>query len=296
MSFYDELSKLYFNEITPSSTYSELCSIGNKISWYMADSQNNIVNAIGNNTNYIIDVDIKSAFPTLCQVLYPNTEFINAVNNAPNKKSKNIIIATTLKGEALRQLNRMCKIIILGIIFDTDNELEKSQIDIFELKKDGCLIGCSKQTIDRLNNIYYSENKFTQYIVKNNFSFHIDYFAKYIRCNRTSFLLGKNLDIDSFVVKGQHKYIAKELKKIMYNIILKNEYDIAYINKIYSSTFFKILKHNNLQKYLTDYYIVDRKIMNYEGKYVNFNLNVSVNPDLYKKIFIFPMIISNTVI
>ena len=58
MSFYDELSKLYFNEITPSPTYSELCSIGNKISWYMADSQNNIVNAIGNNTNYIIDLQM----------------------------------------------------------------------------------------------------------------------------------------------------------------------------------------------------------------------------------------------
>ena len=293
MAFYQELSNLYFSEINPPPAYSELCRIGSSINWYMADSQNNIVNAIGNNTNYIIDVDIKSAFPSLCQVLYPNTEFINAVNNALNKKSKNIMISTTLKGEALKQLNRMCKMIILGIIFDTDNELEKSQIDIFELKKDGCLISCSKQTVDRLNGLSYSTNIFTQYIIKNNFSVHIDYYSKYIRCNRTSFLLGKQLDIDSFITKGNYKHTPKKLKEIMYNIILKNEYDTTHINKIYSSTFFKILKHNNLQKYLTDYYMIDRKIMNSEGKYVNFNLKTLVNPDLYKKIFIYPMILSN---
>jgi len=293
MAFYQELSDLYFNEINPPPAYSELCQIGGSIAWYMADSQNNIVNSIGNNTNYIVDVDIKGAFPTLCHCLYPNTEFINTVNNAPNKKSKNIIIATTLKGEALKQLNRMCKIIILGVIFDTDSELEKSQIDIFELKKDGCLISCSKQTVDRLNNLQYSENIFTQFLLKNNFIFHIDYFAKYIRCNRTSFLLGKQLKFEDFTVKGQYKHIPVKLKEIMYNIILKNKYDKELINKMYSSTFFKILKHNNLQKHLNDYYMIDRKIMNSEGKYVNFNLKTLVDPDLYKKIFVYPMILSN---
>ena len=293
MNFYQELSNLYFNEINPPSTYMDLAKIGNKIAWYMADSQNNIVNAVGNNTNYLIDIDITSAFPNLCRCLYPNTQFVDDINNNTNKKAKNILIATTLKGEQLKQLNRMCKMIIMGIVFDSVNEEEKSQIDIFELKKDGILLSANKQTVDRLTNLQYNENTFTKFIIDNGFTFHVDNYAKYIRCNRTSFLLGTQLNIKNFIIKGQYKHVPVKLLEIMFNILLKNEYDETLINRIYSHKYFKILKYNNLQKQLTNYYTVENKILNYEGRYTRFNFKTIVNPELYKKMFIYPMILSN---
>lgn len=293
MTFYDYLIKMYFENINPPTHYSKLCSIGGPISWYMADSQNSVVNSIGNNNNYILDIDISHAFPTICECLYPNTEFVKNIRTHTDKKSKNIYIATTLKGEPLQQINRICKMVILGIIFDTDNEDELNGIDVFELKKDGCIITCNKSTVDRLTNLQYLNSTFTKFIVDSGFEFHSDYYSKYIRCNRTSFLLGSSLDIKDFIIKGNYKYVPIKLLEIMFNIILKNEYDQLLINKIYSKQFFKIIQQNNLQEYLKNYYLVNNKIINYEGKYSQFNLKTNVCPDLYKKIFIHPMILSN---
>jgi len=297
MNFYDNLIKLYIDNINPPPNYIELSKVGGPIAWYMADSQNNIITSIGNNNNYLIDLDIRSAFPTICNCLFDNnSEFIIHLNNIQDKKEKNIFIATTLKGEPLKQINRICKLIITGIIFDSQDPEEKEKIDIFELKKDGCLISCSKKTIDRLNSLSYQDTIFTQFILKNNFSFHIDYFSKYVRSNRTSFMLGKSLELKDFNIKGQYKYVPRKLLKIIHQIIVTNRYDKELINKVYSELYFKILQINNIKEYLLDYYIVDsNKIINFEGKYVPFNINIDIDPNLYKKIFIYPMLITNTI-
>lgn len=297
MSFYDNLIKLYIENINPPPNYVELSKVGGPISWYMADSQNNIITSIGNNNNYIIDLDITSAFPTICNCLYDNnSEFIIQLNNIQDKKEKNIFIATTLKGEPLKQINRICKLVITGIIFDSQDPEEKEKIDIFELKKDGCLLSCSRKTIDRLTSLSYQDSVFTQFVLQNNFSFHIDYFAKYVRSNRTSFMLGKSLNISDFIIKGQYKYVPRKLLTIIHQIIVTNRYDIELINKVYSDLYFKILQVNNIKEYLLDYYIVEsNKIIDFEGKYLSFNINTIVNPDLYKKIFIYPMLITNTI-
>jgi hypothetical protein len=297
MSFYDNLIKLYIENINPPPNYIELSKVGGPISWYMADSQNNIITSIGNNNNYIIDLDITSAFPTICNCLYDNnSEFIIKLNNIQDKKEKNIFIATTLKGEPLKQINRICKLVITGIIFDSQDPEEKEKIDIFELKKDGCLLSCSRKTIDRLTSLSYQDSTFTQFILQNNFSFHMDYFAKYVRSNRTSFMLGKSLELKDFIIKGQYKHVPRKLLNIIHQIIVTNRYDIELINKVYSDLYFKILQVNNIKEYLLDYYIVEsNKIINFEGKFVSFNINTEVDPNLYKKIFIYPMLITNTI-
>jgi hypothetical protein len=297
MSFYDNLIKLYIENINPPPNYIELSKVGGPISWYMADSQNNIITSIGNNNNYIIDLDITSAFPTICNCLYDNnSEFIIKLNNIQDKKEKNIFIATTLKGEPLKQINRICKLVITGIIFDSQDPEEKEKIDIFELKKDGCLLSCSRKTIDRLTSLSYQDSTFTQFILQNNFSFHMDYFAKYVRSNRTSFMLGKSLELKDFIIKGQYKHVPRKLLNIIHQIIVTNRYDIELINKVYSDLYFKILQVNNIKEYLLDYYIIEsNKIINFEGKFVSFNINTKVDPNLYKKIFIYPMLITNTI-
>jgi hypothetical protein len=124
----------------------------------------------------------------------------------------------------------------------------------------------------------------------------MDYFAKYVRSNRTSFMLGKSLELEDFIIKGQYKYVPRKLLNIIHQIIVTNRYDIELINKVYSDLYFKILQVNNIKEYLLDYYIVEsNKIINFEGKFVSFNINTEVDPNLYKKIFIYPMLITNTI-
>ncbi len=295
--FYSKLVKNYIDYINPPLQYEELSSIDGPILWYMADHQKNIITTIGNNTNYIIDLDISSAFPTICNNLFDtNSEFIQKLNNIQDKKEKNIFIATNLKGDNLKQINKICKLIIVGIIFDTDNIDELNKINILELKKDGCLLTCSKQTIDRLTSLNYSNNIFTKFIIEHKFNFHIDYYAKYIRSSKTSFLLGKSLDINDFIIKGQYKYIPQKLFEIIFNTMLTGKIDKRNINKIYSEQFFKIIQKNNLKDYLKKYYLTtSNKIIDYNGKYINYNYNTIVYPEIYKRIFIYPTLLTNTI-
>jgi hypothetical protein len=124
----------------------------------------------------------------------------------------------------------------------------------------------------------------------------MDYFAKYVRSNRTSFMLGKSLELKDFIIKGQYKHVPRKLLNIIHQIIVTNRYDIELINKVYSDLYFKILQVNNIKEYLLDYYIIEsNKIINFEGKFVSFNINTKVDPNLYKKIFIYPMLITNTI-
>ncbi len=295
--FYSTLIKNYIEYINPPLQYEDLASIDGPILWYMADHQKNIITTVGNNTNYIIDLDISSAFPTICNSLFnSNSQFIIKLNNLQDKKEKNIFIATNLKGENLKQINKICKLIIIGIIFDTTNSEELEKINILELKKDGCLLTCSKQTLDRLSSLNYSENIFTKFIISNQFNFHIDHYAKYIRSSRTSFMLGKSLNIKDFIIKGQYKYVPLKLFEIIFNTMLTGKLNKEKINKIYSEQFFKIIQKNNLKNYLKEYYLTDdNRIIDHIGKYVKYNYNTNVYPESYKKIFIYPTLLTNTI-
>lgn len=290
-NFYPDLINVYFDNIKPPKHHEELAKIGGPITQYLADQNNNIINLVGNNTSHIIDIDISSAFPTICYNLFdPNNNFIQLLNTIQDKKAKNIHIATTLKGEPLKQLNRICKIIILGIIFDTDNQQELEDILILELKKDGCILNCPSETLNRLNNLNSTNKKFTQFVLSHNFNFHFDEYSKYVRANRTTFLLNKTLD--NLTVKGYYKHVPKKLKQIMINCLKTNTNNFKEMNIIYNRKYFKILQKNNLKSLLSDYYLCDNnKVIDQTSKYVPLHYSTKVNPELYKSIFIHPLLI-----
>ena len=292
-NFYQNLINIYFDNINPPAHHQELAKVGGPISQYLADQSNNLIHITGNNSNHILDIDITSAFPTICHNLFnQNNNFIKQLNNIQEKKAKNIHIATTLKGEPLKQINQICKLIIMGIILDTDNQDELENILILELKKDGCLISCPTETLDRLTYLSSNSNKFTQFILSHNFQFHFEQYAKYIRSNRTSFLLNKSLD--NITVKGYYKYIPTELKNNMFNFVTNKNQNINHINNIYNKKFFKILQKHNLKDYLEKYFLCNKnKVIDVTGKYVPLQLNTKVDPKIYQKIFIHPLIISN---
>lgn len=291
--FYEELINNYINYITPPAQHQGLAKIGGPISQYLADQSNNLINMTGNQTNHIIDFDISSAFPTLCHNLFNNdSQFIQTLNVIKEKKARNIYIATNLKGPLLKQINQMCKLIILGIIFDTSNKIELENILVLELKKDGALISCPSETVDRLKNLSTSNNLFTKFIKIHNFNFHFDEYSKYIRSNRTTFLLNSNLE--DITIKGHYKYVPIKLKQIMIQILINNLENINKINHIYSTRVFKILQKNNISEMLTDYYLCDKKkVIDYTGQYVRLQNNTKVNPNLYKQFFLYPLLISN---
>jgi len=294
-NFYQNLLDQYFNYINSPKSHQDILKIGGPIQYYLADSNNNLISTTGNNINYILDVDITSAFPTIIQNLFNNnSRFIQTLNTLKEKKEKNIYIATTLKGEPLQLINQICKMIICGIIFDTNNQEELENITILELKKDGCLISCPLETINRIKNLQSHQNNFTQFVINHNFNFHFNQYSKYIRCNRTSFLLNKSLD--NLSIKGVYKHIPIKLKDIVKQTMLNNYEKLEKCLYIYTTKFFKILQKHLLTEYLNNYYICSsNRIINKDKKYVTFNYNSQVNPKNYLKIFVNPVIITNNI-
>jgi len=292
--FYKKLISEYITHIKPPDHHIDLAKLGGPISKYLADESNNLISLTGNNTTHIIDIDITSAFPTLCNNLFnEDSQFLQTLNSIKDKKPKNIHIATTLKGEPLKQINQMCKLIILGVIFDTDNKIELNNILVLELKKDGCIISCPTETINRLENLNSLTNPFTNFINSHNFNFHLNSFSKYIRSNRTTFLLNKKLD--NIDIKGYYKHVPIKLKEIMLNVLINNLKNIDDVNHIYTKLFFKIIQKNNIINFLNDYFICDKnKVIDEVGQYVKLQYNTKVNPTLYKKLFLHPLVISNT--
>ena len=293
--FYEYLLDQYFTNINSPKSHQDILKIGGPIQYYLADANNNLVSATGNNTNYILDIDITSAFPTIVRNLFnSNSKFIEGLNNIQEKKDKNIYIATRLKGEPLQQINQICKMIICGIIFDTDSSDELEDITILELKKDGCLISCPVETVNRLQNLQSHQKEFTQFVLNHSFGFHFDQYSKYIRCNRTSFLLNKSLD--NLSIKGVYKHIPPKLREVVKQTMVNNYKELEECLYVYTKKFFKILQKNLLTEYLNNYYICgNNKIIDKDEKYITFKYDSQVNPKNYLKLFVNPVVITNNI-
>ena len=95
-----------------------------------------------------------------------------------------------------------------------------------------------------------------------------------------------------------YKHIPKKLEELIKYLLLNKKNNIndkENIKEIYNIDFFNICLHNNLRKYLNDYYICfENKVLNYDGKYDSLSLKVIVDPSLYIKIFLSPVLIANT--
>lgn len=288
MNFFHDLLQLY-SKIKFPDQYQEISKVDKAISWYLADTSNQFITLSKLINNNIIEIDIRQAFTTICKCLFePDNEFIIEMNKIEDKKSRNIFIATSLvNSEYLRVLNIICKVIIMGILFEAEN------IILLELKKDGATISCDDETLIKLMGIHEAPlGKFSEAVILNNFKFHFTQYEKYIRSNRTSYFWDGN----NVVIKGTYKHIPKNLIEIQKKILLEEDYDQNDLLRIYSKSYFEILSINNLNELLKEYYICsNERYLSNDGKYVTKLNSSEIDPKNYLRTFLYPIILSTKI-
>ena len=288
MNFFQDLLKIY-SAIKFPEQYLEISKVDKAISWYYGDAANQYITLTKTENNNIIEIDIRQAFTAICKCLFePDSDFIIEMNKIQDKKSRNIFIATSLvNSEYLRVLNIICKVIIMGVLF------ESSEIILLELKKDGATISCDDETLVRLMNIHeHPLGDFSKMVIDNNFQFHFTQYDKYIRSNRTSYFWdGNTLD-----VKGTYKHVPPKLNEVQKKIFEEEFNDFQEILKIYSKQYFTILTTNNLMKLLKEYYLCgNERYLADGGKYVTKLNNSDISPRNYLKTFIYPIVLSTKI-
>ena len=284
--FFDSLLNLY-NQIKFDIDEADLSKIDTNITYYLADKKKQFI--LANNPN-IVEVDIVSAFPTIVNCLFDkNSTFLQNLNSMSGKKQKNIFIATSLKEtEYLRRLNIICKIIIYGFIKENTNDFL-----LLELKKDGILLQLDNENYDQLilaiNGEEYYKNSLTEFIYKNNFKFHLTNYNSYLRCNSTSFFTLNN----ELIIKGKYKYLPDKLFEFLTDYLNGKKIDLYELKTIYSKLFYKTIQINYLKEYINNYYVCNnQKVLNFENKYVNYSIHTNIDPLIYMRNFVYPLIAS----
>lgn len=288
MNFFQDLLKLYSTLSVPEQ-YLEISKIDKAISWYLGDSLNQYVTLSKSTNKNIIEIDIRQAFTTICNCLFePESDFIIELNKIQDKKSRNIFIATSLaNSEYLRLLNIICKVIIMGILFETKDVL------LLELKKDGATICCDDSTLVKLLNIHENPlGEFSNMIIEKHFQFHFTQYEKYIRSNRTSYFWDRN----DLIIKGTYKHIPAKLKEVQIKILQNEDIDLHELINIYSKQYFNILVTNNLIDLLQYYYLCNNnRYLTENGKYITKLHNNNIIPRNYLKTFIYPVMLSTKI-
>lgn len=225
----------------------------------------------------LIKIDIKSAFPTICNLLFDkNSEFIQQLNSIEDKLEKNIFISNSLKvltdKNYLKLLNQYCKIIVFTQIYNNYENIE-----VFEYQKDGVLFTGEKIP---------AVNKDIQKILTDNFIFHLDKINLYLRFQKTSLFITNQIDI-----KGQYKNPPKYLYKKILPLIFEDEYNpkLNNIINIYNTKYFMFLKHLNLSEELLYYFRFNEKYyLDNNGKKT---MSISeCDPSSPLRYFIFPIL------
>lgn len=297
--FYSHLLNIY-SQIKIPPQYLELSMVDKHITYYLADDGDQFVSARYDNNNVIAELDIKSAFPTICRNLFGlESEFVKKMDSITEKRGRLIYIATTLKeaGDYLSQLNIMCKAIVLGIIF----ELYENVI-ILELKKDGILFTCNNEELEQIKDFLpiidldrlINKNKdlpFINFLITSKFNFHLTEYKTYYRTNKTSvFHQGPDKDIE---IKGKYKYMPKIMNQLIKKILQYEKIDLDQFIEIYSSAYFKICQKNGLTELLDMYYICDNDcILDRTGNYMKYTHMLDIDPTIYLRTFIFPPLLS----
>ena len=242
---YNQITQFYL-ELTkgePSAT------IGPPYSLYHADtSKTDII------IKNVINVDIKSAFPTACRLIFGiNHPFVQKIFQKTDKKDRNIFIATTLtelrKSSGINYINEITLIskeLIFCYAFS-----KYDNVHILEYAKDGMIIYANDQ-----NNPTQPQYDFLSFCKSNDIIFHDDVIDSYMRFNKTSiFQTGNNV-----IVKGKYHGIPNCIKDIVnkfFNGAIYNETLLNTIKKYYSRDFFNILLHGHVSDYFDYLYKFD---------------------------------------
>lgn len=276
MNFLEEVITKYAKIEIPDK-FKSISKIDSNILWYLADDMETIIHCYSN----MLEIDISSAFPSICKVYIKDDNFNRTVDSIEKKENKLIYIANNLDGQQLRNLGYLSKTIIFGKIFENCNK----DIDIFEIKKDSCVLSttCDIEKVD---------GEFSKFINDSGIKFSIKKYSKYLRYKKTSYYVLDN----ELIVKGTYKYISKKLYECIKEFLINNDFScIKDLNKEYSELWFKILRVNNIKKQLDLLFDCGGKCLNSNFKYIDYtrkNIN-EIDPKVYLKIFIFPFVIAH---
>lgn len=242
----------YYGELVTSND--KIYNLGEIFNYYYADDLN-----VQISSKNLIKIDIKSAFPTICELMFGSkSQFIQELKLIDNKFDKNVFISNTLKNipnrNYLLELNNYCKIIIMSYIFNYyDN------VFIFEYQKDGVLFSANKT---------FSKNKQFDTLINKHFKFHIDNIEKYIRFNKTSIMYYNN----ELIIKGMYKDPPIELFNILKKVLNNENINLDYLLEIYSKKYLNYIKILKLHDELMNYYKFNKKY--YLDKYGNRVTNI----------------------
>ncbi len=279
---------IMYSKLEIPRIYEEIAKLDRAINWYLADHENCYIFCRKNININIVEFDIKSAFYTLCNLLFdPESDFIKKLNELQTKKERNIFISKSLKNtQYLKWLNILCKTIVLGIIF------ELKLVKILEIKKDGAVITCDSEVLYKLNEFINKKEypgNFSKYISEKGIEFKLTEYDRYIRAYRTSWFWSIQ---NSLKIKGIYKYLPKKIEKHVLNLFNEESTDLEELNKIYSRKYLEIVLLNNLSEIINDCYLCSNgRFIDRDGKYCN-QVN-TIEPRNYLKIFIYPILLQN---
>ena len=270
--FFSEVFNLY-SQIKVKKENKDFYNL-NTIVYYLADVEKSIVSA-----NDVYEIDIRSAFPTICRILFEHEkEFIERLDELQEDKlSRNIFISTTLKEtEYLKQLNLIAKMIISSILMDADPEAKP-----LELKKDGIVYAGNR--VDG-GSLY-------KYFTDKGFTIRTTPYSRYIRYQRTSHYLSEE---KTLTIKGVFKDRPRYLSDLAARILNKEDVDFITTEKIYSNIYFEIVRQNMLDEVFMKYYACDgRKYLNKDFRYDRLRTITqikNISPKSYLKLFIYPLL------
>lgn len=277
MTDYEELIDIFIN-ITKGES---IAQIGSPFLFYYSDDIDKDILI-----KDIFSIDIKSAFPTICKILFGDeSEFVKKIYSFDKKLERNIFISTTLKQwsqitkvDYLSEITLLSKILIFNYVFS-----KYSNIKILEYAKDGMYI-------HGIPNTQYNEysEKFFKLMEKYKITYHEDKIETYIRFNKTSIYQTKN----NIEIKGKYKDLPDGLHDIIIKLLsglIYNQELILLIQKVYSLDYFNILFYGGVIDYLEYLYkFKNNKFININGDFID-SIN-NVNPYSYLYNIIYPIL------
>ena len=277
MTDYEELIDIFIN-ITKGES---IAQIGSPFLFYYSDDIDKDILI-----KDIFSIDIKSAFPTICKILFGDeSEFVKKIYSFDKKLERNIFISTTLKQwsqitkvDYLSEITLLSKILIFNYVFS-----KYSNIKILEYAKDGMYI-------HGIPNTQYNEHseKFFKLMEKYKITYHEDKIETYIRFNKTSIYQTKN----NIEIKGKYKDLPDGLHDIIIKLLsglIYNQELILLIQKVYSLDYFNILFYGGVIDYLEYLYkFKNNKFININGDFID-SIN-NVNPYSYLYNIIYPIL------
>jgi hypothetical protein len=273
---------MFLDEYSQLTSKCPISKLGEIFSYYYAD-----INDVHILARDCIELDIRSAFPTICKIMFgEDNAFVKKIFSIEDKFERNKFIAIKLKAKQEREnhhtkyiedLNNYCKQFTFGKVYNNYND-----VNILEYKKDSLLF--NGETSDP---IFQSVE---DCLNDNNVEFRETKIDSYIRFEKTSiYVNSKNI-----IVKGKFKdcpefIIDEVLPELLIN---NNLYNFNNLNKIktkYSNKYFEILKQNNLINKIKYYYSFgDNQFLDSNGKFTKSIRDIDPNQILIK--FLYPII------